>query len=250
MREYVPPKDMPQFEELHLHDTFSFSCHSGMSCFNKCCRDLNQFLTPYDILRLKKHLELTSEQFLKTYTHHHMGPRSGLPVVSLKTYGSEGLRCPFVTPSGCRVYEDRPASCRIYPLGRIAKRRSDAGACDASYFLIREGHCFGHGGSTKWTVREWERDQGLAIYNEMNDLVMELLALKGRSGRKRLTPTENDLFYMAFYDLDRFRGFAFEKRLCDEADHPERKEIFKKDDVALLRFSMEWIKGRLFGSTG
>ena len=38
---------------LSLTDTFAFSCSARVACFNDCCRDLNQFLMPYDILRLK-----------------------------------------------------------------------------------------------------------------------------------------------------------------------------------------------------
>ena len=37
-------------------DTFTFRCHPGISCFNLCCRNLNLFLHPYDVVRLKKNL--------------------------------------------------------------------------------------------------------------------------------------------------------------------------------------------------
>ncbi|MFO7839471.1 MAG: hypothetical protein R6X08_08235 [Desulfosalsimonadaceae bacterium] len=37
-----------QMCELALDEDFSFSCYPGISCFNACCRDLNQFLTPYN----------------------------------------------------------------------------------------------------------------------------------------------------------------------------------------------------------
>ena len=233
---------------LQLDDTFQFSCHPGIACFNECCRDLNQFLTPYDICRLKSKLELTSQQFLERYTVCHIGPRTGLPVVSLKMLHEENLRCPFVSPQGCTVYEDRPGSCRTYPLGRIAVRKPEGRGCAESYFLIKEAHCLGFNESRQWTVREWKRNQQLSTHNEMNDLVMEVLSLKNRSRKDRLTHSENDLFYMAFYDLDRFRDFALEKRL-GEAD-PVREdvlEVIREDDVALLRFAMEWIKGALFG---
>ncbi len=43
---------------------FRFACNPGVACFNECCRDLNQFLTPYDVLRLKRGLGLSSRQFL------------------------------------------------------------------------------------------------------------------------------------------------------------------------------------------
>jgi len=96
-------------------------------------------------------------------------------------------------------------------------------------------------------VAEWKRDQGLSIYNEMNDLIMEILSLKNRSKKARLTPSEDDLFSMAFYDLDRFRDFAFDKRLW-EACHlrEDLVEAMRDDDLTLLRFAIEWIKATLF----
>ena len=44
--------------------TFRFACHPGVSCFTQCCRKLDLFLYPYDIIRLKKRLGISSEEFL------------------------------------------------------------------------------------------------------------------------------------------------------------------------------------------
>ena len=60
---------------LSADDAFTFGCNPGVACFNECCRDLNQFLTPYDILRLKNHLNLSSSAFLERYTRHPYRPR-------------------------------------------------------------------------------------------------------------------------------------------------------------------------------
>lgn len=239
---------MRNFQKLALDDTFRFSCHPGIKCFNHCCGDLNQCLTPYDILRLKKRLNLSSGEFLKRYTTHHIGPGSGLPVVTLKMLEHENLSCPFVSKAGCMVYTDRPGSCRIYPLGRIIQKRPNQQTCEEYHIVIKEPHCLGFGESKQWTVREWKQDQDVDIYDEMNDLLMDIISLKNRCGRKRLTHEENELFYLACYDVDRFRVLVFEKRLWES--HPVKEEVFKAlkgDDVALMRFGIEWIKGELFG---
>ena len=34
---------------LARDDQFQFACGPEVPCFNACCRDLNQFLTPYDL---------------------------------------------------------------------------------------------------------------------------------------------------------------------------------------------------------
>lgn len=171
-----------------------------------------------------------------------------MPVVTLKMLEHKNLNCPFVSKAGCMVYADRPGSCRIYPLGRIIQRRPNQQTCEEYHIVIQEPHCLGFRESKQWTVREWKQDQDVDIYNEMNDLLMDVISLKNRSGRRRLTHEENELFYLACYDVDRFRVLVFEKRLWES--HPVKKEVIKAlkdDDVALMRFGIEWIKGQLFG---
>ncbi len=86
-------------------ETFDFSCGPHVPCFNACCRDLNQSLTPYDVLHLARHLEMGTGDFLQAHTVCYQGPETGLPVVSLKPAGGSEKKCPFVTSGGCRVYE-------------------------------------------------------------------------------------------------------------------------------------------------
>ena len=42
-----------------------FSCHKGISCWNACCSNIDISLTPYDVLRMKRHLGISSTEFLK-----------------------------------------------------------------------------------------------------------------------------------------------------------------------------------------
>ena len=70
---------------LSLNDSFTFKCGSERRCFNECCRDLNQFLTPYDILRLRAHLGVTTGEFLSRHASEHTGPETGLPIITLRT---------------------------------------------------------------------------------------------------------------------------------------------------------------------
>jgi len=98
-----------------LDDPFQFSCHRGLACYNTCCRDINIFLTPYDVLRLRRGTGLSSEEFLEKYSVALLGD-DGLPLVVLRMMENEKKTCPFVTPDGCRIYQDRPWSCRMYPV--------------------------------------------------------------------------------------------------------------------------------------
>jgi Fe-S-cluster containining protein len=239
---------MNNFQSLAPDEIFQFSCHQGIACFNRCCRDLNHALTPYDIVRLKKGLKLSSSAFLKNHTLRHIGPASGLPIVTINMPEQDNLQCPFVNEQGCSVYADRPGFCRIYPMARILKKRPNQSVSEESYMLIKEPHCLGFLESKPWTAKAWEEDQSVQPYNEMSDLLMEIIASMNRSGRKELADEERELFYLACYDTDRFRDFAFEKQLW-EACHVKGLDVeeLEQDDTALLRFAMAWIKEQLFG---
>lgn len=84
---------------LRPEDSFRFACHDRLDCFTRCCRDIAIFLTPYDILRLKKSLGISSEAFLRNYTATLVS-EAGLPVVLLKMRDDAAKSCPFVTPQG------------------------------------------------------------------------------------------------------------------------------------------------------
>jgi hypothetical protein len=231
-------------------DTFRFSCSKAVPCFNECCRDLNQFLFPYDIVRLKNRLAMSSAAFLEQYTTLHTGPETSLPVITLKPTSDSDLRCPFVTPSGCSVYEDRPASCRMYPLARVLSRSRETGEITEQYMLLREPHCLGFQQEKTQTVNEWIQSQGIAIYNEMNDMMMEIIALKNKFLPGPLDIRTNHLFYMACYDLDTFKDHAIENKIFSDMDMDEKTlELALHDDTTLLKLSLAWIRQTLFELT-
>ena len=241
-----------EFTPLSPDDPFRFCCHKKVACFNECCHDLNQFLTPYDILRLKNGLGLTSIEFLEQYTTRHTGPETGLPIVALKPVSVSGLACPFVRPSGCSVYAYRPSSCRIYPLARAITRSRETGQVKEHFALLKEPHCLGHGQDKLQSVREWISDQELVVYNEFNDMLMDIIAQKNLKGTEPLDMKSQLAFHMALYDLDRFRVQVFEKGLLDEKGPDDIGldnaglgsdliEQARDDDIALLRVGHGWV---------
>lgn len=235
---------------LDLDDYFAFCCSPDSACFNECCRDLNQFLTPYDVLRLKKGMGISSEQFLARYTRRHTGPGSGLPVVTLAPGDPERLTCPFVTPSGCRVYPDRPSSCRTYPLVRMVRRSRDTGDRVEEYRLLREPHCRGFEAAQRQTAREWVVAQGLDEYNFENDRLVEVISLKARLSSKALPPSLSELVYTALYDLDGFRERLHAGSLGPAGLDPGHVEKARTGETALLHLNLEWVKQLLTKSLG
>ncbi len=232
---------------LSINDTFSFSCSKELSCFNQCCRDLNQYLTPYDILCIKNYLKLPSDIFLEKYTNEHFGPESGLPVITFKTEADNQLKCPFVTPAGCGIYEARPTSCRIYPLARGISRSRISGRITEQYALFTEPHCNGHEQTKIWTVKQWLSDQELEIYNQMNDMLLEIISLKNRFLPGELDIKSKMAFHLACYNLDLFRKQIFEQGLLENFnfDH-DILIIIKDDDTELLKFGFKWLQHVLF----
>jgi Fe-S-cluster containining protein len=224
-------------------EIFRFECSPRAACFNACCRDLNQFLYPYDILRLKKRLGLSSGEFLQRYTKQHIGPQSGLPVVSLTNTDFRRLDCPFLTAEGCSVYSDRPASCRIYPVVRAISHNRSTGEITEHFMLLKEPHCLGFGESKEHTVRQWINEQDVAVYNHINDRLMEIVSLKNRLQPGPLDLKSQHLYYMALYDLDNFRNRLFNNRHLDNLKiDPQKLAAAETDDTALLKVGIEYVK--------
>ncbi len=233
---------------VHEKDDMPFECSSENSCFNECCRDLNQALTPYDILRMKRNLGISSQVFLRNYTSLHYGPESGLPIVTFKPNPGTGHECPFVTPKGCSVYEDRPGSCRLYPLARAIARDRETGEIDEYFALIEEPHCKGFGKKTDLTIRQWMEGQEVALHNLHNDKLMELISLKNKILPGKLEGAQSDQFYLALYDQDEFRTQILDHDLLAGFGLPDALfESIKADDEALMDFGIAWVKNMLFG---
>lgn len=239
---------MSDFIPIFIKDNFNFSCNDNIVCFNQCCRDLNQFLTPYDILRIKNNLNMPSDIFLEKYTTEHSGPESGLPVISFKFKTGDDLKCPFVTSSGCSIYKDRPSSCRMYPLARGLSRSRETGILTEHYMLLKEEHCQGFCNGKKQTVLQWIAGQEIDIYNQMNDMLLEVISLKNRLMPGLLDLKARLVFHTACYNLDIFRKHIFENGIMEHL-HLDSKilESVKNDDIMLLKLGLKWIQYNLFG---
>jgi len=231
----------PQY--IGINESFTFSCGPEKGCFNQCCCDVNQFLYPYDILRLSRALKISTGEFLETYTYIYCGDTTGLPVVSFKTLSKNNHACPFVTEKGCAVYDDRPASCRIFPLARALSRSREDGSLTEYFAVIEDPICEGFQGGELRTVKAWVENQGLAPYNERNDRMIELISLKQQVMPGRLEGDDRTDFQLACYDLDGFRA-----KVEGGTIEVENKDAVINDDDALLDAAMAWIRERLFGA--
>lgn len=226
-------------------DQFTFHCGSNLDCFTECCRDVSIVLTPYDVLRLRKALRIDSTQFLEQYTLPMFSPEQKFPVMILRM-DPQTKKCPFVAEQGCKVYADRPWACRMYPLG-AAKPKNPTPADRPFYFVLHEDLCHGHGQGKVRSVREWIADQGIEEYEMMGASFQEFALHDYWSRGPALTEQQVEMFYMACYDLDRFRRFVFDTRFLKVFEIDEAKvEALRSDDEELLEFAVLWLRFSLF----
>jgi len=225
--------------------TFRFNCHKDIACFNKCCAKLQLLLTPYDIVRIKNRLSLGSDEFLEIHTDTVIDQQNRFPMVRLKM--KEDGTCPFVTKEGCAIYEDRPEACRLYPLGRASALVVSGKRATEKYFLVQEDHCLGFQENKIWTLPGWLAHQGLDQYHPVNDPWLEIVTSHENLGTE-WAARKFQMFFMASYNLDRFRKFVFDSHFLDLFEFPsESKKRLGTDDVTLLGLAFDWLKFSLFG---
>ena len=222
-----------------VDDTFKFSCNGALACYNSCCRDINIFLTPYDALRMRRGTSLPSEEFLQKYTIALVGDE-GLPLVVLKMTEDENKTCLFVTPAGCSVYQDRPWSCRMYPVFPVSSEEKE--------FLIEEiAACHGFRQEKQTTVTEWKREQDIDVYDKMNKPYKDITLHDYFMNGNKLDMGKTKLMYTACYDLDAFKTFLFSTKFFEIYDVEEELiEKIKNDDEELLNFGYRWVRFSLF----
>jgi Fe-S-cluster containining protein len=234
-----------ELPRMTLDDTFAFECGKNLACFTRCCSDVSIVLTPYDILRMKDALGIDSSEFLARYTISPFSADQKFPVVLLKM-DPDTRRCLHVTESGCSIYEHRPWACRMYPLG-VAEPENPNPENRAFHFLLREDLCKGHTAGRTLSVRDWIAEQEIEEYEMMGASFKDLMLHPFWNGEIDLTPEQIDMFYMACYDLDRFRRFVLETRLLELFEVDEaRVEAMRRDDWDLMDFAMQWLRFSLF----
>ena len=238
-----------EYPRLSSSDKFKFECGPHLDCFNDCCADVNIFLTPYDVLRMRKELGMGSSKFLHDYTIIPFDEKQTLPVPLMLMKETEKKECHFVDDEkGCTIYGNRPWPCRMYPLGMASPSEAEKDELKRFFFLLQEDHCNGHKSNMEWTVEEWIEDQGIEPYEEFGELFKDV-TIHDRLRKGWIpTPKHIEIYWMGLYDLDKFRTMIFNSSFLDryEISDAEAAQI-KVDDDALLRLGFRFVMMALFG---
>lgn len=235
------------FVRINGTTRFSFACHPGVPCFTECCRQLDLALTPYDVLRLKNRLQMHSGRFLEQYVIIEWDRRLLFPQCYLTMIDDGRASCVFVSPQGCRVYEDRPGACRAYPVGRGASAGGTA-RIEESLVLVREPHCQGFNERSSQTAEEYFTGQGLDDYSRFNDAILSVTQHSRIMNGFRPDRGQLDRFILALYNVDGFRQEFNEGRIALHRPlSADELQGLAGDDEQLLLLGIRWLQQELFG---
>jgi Fe-S-cluster containining protein len=249
---YVDIDDLDSLPGMRLekNDTFSFHCHSELVCFNRCCHNLNLFLYPYDIVRLKDRFNITADRFIDTYVDVILRNSNFFPEVLLRMSEDKDRACPFLIKTGCSVYPDRPDTCRMFPLEQGLLYDAKSKKTKRIHYFRPADFCLGQYENKKWTTQLWSRDQDAVIYNDMTARWAELKRLfqKDPWGIEGPKGPKGKMAFMATYNMDRFRDFVFNSSFLKR--YKVKSALLKKirvHDVELMKFGFEWVKYFIWG---
>lgn len=241
------PEALRNQRRLEAGGRFRFGCHPGLSCFTDCCADVNILLTPMDVLSLSRRLGIPTGEFIARYTLTPVTKDLHLPVLMLRMGEEPQRRCLFVGTEGCDVYQDRPWSCRMYPVGMGLPPARAGEEPQPVYFLFEDDFCKGRTEPKEWTVDKWRTDQDVAAREEIEAGFRGIVSHPWFIGGRQLDPKRMEIFHTACYDLDKFRDFVFDSTFLSRFELEDSLvTTLRDDDLALLRFAFRWLRFALF----
>ncbi len=217
-------------------EEFCFDCNNDCKCFGDCCRKSHVFLTPFDIIMMKKQLGISSSEFLEKYTAMPSSSEFPFPALMLR---NENEQCLMIDGDDCSVYESRPLACRLYPLAIPPN--------ESRFHLMTDDFCEGHLSRIAHSPEEWVERNKAAKYIEFHNRFIQIIS-DSRFEDGTIEPVKLEMFYMASYDIDRFRDFVFDSIFLQrvQADEDEILE-YRTNDEKLLEYAMKWIEKELLG---
>jgi hypothetical protein len=135
-------------------------------------------------------------------------------------------------------------------VGLLSTRRSDEYVDRASYALVQEDHCKGHFEEREITISDYRKEQGVVEYDDHGRAWRQLVLKMKSAGPSigSLSKTSLQFFFMASYDMDRFREFIKSEGFNStfEIDDDLRQKLYE-DDLELMRFGDRMIRQIMFG---
>ena len=164
----------------------------------ECCKNREDIiLNGYDVVRLRKKLDITLEELIQKYAEVYIGASSKMPLIRLLPVGEE-QRCPFLFFNKCIVHEAKPTICGLFPLGRAYTEKTEV-----QYFL-QDVPC-GERDNTQ-TVGEWVLEffgeEGIQCGKYWNYMVTRLCNWIHQNEDKCTEELYNILFVLLYANYD------------------------------------------------
>lgn len=204
-------------KKIGFDEKFSFHCtQCGACCINR--EDI--LLTPKDVFRMAKELQMTQKGFVEKHCDIYVGSDSRIPLVHLQPSGKD-KHCPLLQNKHCIVHSVKPTVCALFPLGRGMRFKDEQQeAFEFSYFL-QEIDCGDR--SEEFTVREWLARFGMQPEDEFSIqwmLFVSKLSKFLREAEKHCKQTVMEMlwsycFVILFFDYSMRKDFIsqFQQRM-------------------------------------
>lgn len=108
----------------------------------------------------------------------------------------------------------------------------------------------GHNEERSLTIAEYRQEQGLADYDSLGRGWRQLVLKKKSSGPSvgKASKRSLQMFFMACYDLDRFREFVSSGPFNETYDlSDELKQQIFSDETELMQFGFRFLRQVMFG---
>ncbi|MDD3362684.1 MAG: YkgJ family cysteine cluster protein [Hespellia sp.] len=159
------------FLELKIEPDEKFKFHCTQ-CGDCCSNREDILLSPQDLFRISKKLNMKPETVLMAYAEAYIGDNSRLPIVRLLPAGAN-KRCSLLDGCKCVVHDAKPAMCAMFPIGRILERKDGKTSFIFCYMNPKCGD-----DSEVHTVREWFESFGIPLddpyFKEWSQCIVQL----------------------------------------------------------------------------
>ena len=201
-------------------------------------------LYPYDVIRLKQNLGITSDRFLDEYVDVVLRPNSYFPDVLLKMADNEEKTCPFLTTEGCSVYPDRPDTCRTFPVEQAVMFDEKNNPREIFHLFRPPDFCLGQNEDTQWGIETWDKDQEAEKHHKMTVAwakIKHMFQIDPWRGQGPNCPN-GKMAFMATYNVDAFREFVLNSSFLKRYRvKPDVIRKLKVNDVTLMKLGFDWV---------
>lgn len=140
---------------VSLDDTIKFNCKRCGRC---CSGRSDIIINPFDVYKIAKHLNITTQKVVEDYCSITVGCNSYLPIVTLKE-DERGL-CPFLKffmkegVFGCSINNHKPGACIMHPIGVVRRYNTETEEPEATEY-IQVPSCDIHGTDIEVKIRDY-----------------------------------------------------------------------------------------------